>query len=185
MKKAIILLLTIVTFLFSCSSSKTMIRPVDSKEMDVDRITYDNQIKEIRFQFKYDDGDFGIYASIENPEEEMSLLVGADEVVLNKKKVYILFDYPLDNELIIEATSPNKKGFTKADLIRIVSKTYHLIYKEEERTTTQVIPVGPVGGFSNGKYGVWGNHISQLVLGDIYAYELEDGNVFLSLGISS
>lgn len=129
------------------------------------------------------------WASIENPESEISKLVDANKIVVPEKKVTIVIDYPLTKEFRFDAES--KIGFTRAQLLRDISSAYHKIYEEEERTaTTKTIPAEKRTttynrNHTNGTYGIWGHDIADLVLAEVLVYKESGGKIILSLNIES
>jgi hypothetical protein len=100
--------------------------------------------------------------------------------VITDKEIFIYFDYPLNKPAKFNFTSDT--GFTVSDLVNLVCDTYKKIYEEESAT-----PVKPLGIMYNrsttdGKYGIWGHYITDLLLTDLY-YDTENKTVHL--GISS
>lgn len=76
--------------------------------------------------------------------------------------------YPLSGTFRFPISNPG--GWTYDNLIRAICKTYIRIYREEEETMDE--PLQSSGQLvnrpaSNGKYGIWGHHLSDLGLGDI------------------
>jgi len=105
-----------------------------------------------------------------------------NEIVIPMQKIEVEFDYPLNNPATFTFEADTDKGFTRAHLIRRVCQTYHQIYQEEE---AEVGNPGHVEGMwnrktSDGKYGIWGHDLSDLVLG-VYCQE---GSLF-GLGVDS
>jgi len=72
-----------------------------------------------------------------------------------------------------------------------ISKKYHEIYDEEERTAaTKTIPMAQRKTLANrnetdGKYGIWGHDLSDLMLDTIDVYKNDKGKIFLQLSIES
>ena len=145
--------------------------------------------------------DFNVktYDTIKNKEEITSMielsrpdidhLVQKNEIVITENRVTIIIDYPLKNAYITELTS--NKGFTRENLIIAIQKMYHDIYEEEEASATvKTIPAEKRTTMynrneTNGKYGIWGHDISDLVLTSIWVYKNQSGKIFLSLQIDS
>lgn len=66
---------------------------------------------------------------------------------------------------------------TLHELISEIRKTYRQIYHEEKKTMTQMIKKNKHlinRGFSNGKYGIWGHDIYDLVIESIKVCETDD-----------
>ncbi|MNL30171.1 hypothetical protein D3C87_1518920 [compost metagenome] len=65
------------------------------------------------------------------------------------------------------------------------------MYEEEEATATKktIPPEKRIGMYNrnetNGKYGIWGHDIADLVLSEIQIYESADGKLILALIIES
>jgi len=101
------------------------------------------------------------------PEESLTILEGANEIVIPTCAVSVNYQFPLNGVFPVKYNKIIKKGWTRRELIEVMSESYHSMYEEEEQTT--VIPVGPgEGGMSrcqtNGTYGIWGHNISDLIL---------------------
>lgn len=129
------------------------------------------------------------WISIEHAPNEISRLVNPDEILIKQTSAKLIIDYPLNNPAIIEITNVN--GFSRKDLILIISKKYIEIYNEEEASaTTKTIPLEQRTGLINrnqtdGKYGIWGHDISDLGLSGIELYQNKAGQITISLQIES
>lgn len=126
---------------------------------------------------------------IESAEKELKLLIDKDKTVIDARTVTVIIDYPLTNSYSFKLNSSN--GFTRAQLIKEISKNYHKVYEEEENTATiKTIPAGSRRKIANrnqtnGKYGIWGHDMAELTLTDIKAYKAADGSIVLCLNIES
>ena len=151
-------------------------------------------INTISFEVRTDnkkDFEDGIihWASIENPDLDIRRLVDKDKIVISESRITIIIDYPLTNEYKFELKSKN--GFTRQQLLKEISKSYYQIYDEEEKTATiKTIPIDKRTKMynrneTNGKYGIWGHDIADLVLADILVYKTESGEIVLSLDMES
>ncbi len=129
------------------------------------------------------------WASIEKPENDIPKLVDGKDVVIPESKVTVIVDYPLTNEYRFELES--KKGFTKEQLLNEISKKYYKLYEEEESSASvKTIPIDKRTTMynrnqTNGKYGIWGHDIADLVLSEILVYRANNGQLVLSLNIES
>ncbi|WP_367331115.1 hypothetical protein [Sphingobacterium multivorum] len=129
------------------------------------------------------------WISLENPSPELNQLINADEVVIKEKNINVIFDYPLNNPHTYTFT--NEKGFSRKDLILLISKKYHEIYKEEELTSeVKTIPLDKRTGLINrnetkGKYGIWGHDLTDLDLSGIEVHETGDGKINVILIVES
>jgi hypothetical protein len=126
---------------------------------------------------------------IDEPHKDLPNLLNKEEVVISENKVILIIDYPLTNEFRAYIRSTN--GFTRERLINEISKSYFMLYEEEEKTATiKTVPVKERKELynrneTNGKYGIWGHDISDLVLSEIVVYEASDGQIILTLNIES
>ncbi|HMI02151.1 MAG TPA: hypothetical protein VK541_06700 [Pedobacter sp.] len=129
------------------------------------------------------------WASLEKPEQDIPELKDAEETLISRKTAIVLIDYPLRNEYKFELNS--ETGFTREFLLKEISKTYYKIYAEEEATATvKTIPIEKRTKMynrneTNGKYGIWGHDIADLVLAEIQVYETSDKKLVLVLVINS
>jgi hypothetical protein len=110
-------------------------------------------------------------------------------VVITQKKITIIIDYPLTHEYRFNLSSDT--GFSKAQLVKELSKHYYQLYAEEEASATiKTIPADQRKTLANrnqtnGKYGIWGHDIADLMLADILVYRAANGEILLSLNIES
>ncbi|WP_173003180.1 hypothetical protein [Chitinophaga sp. SYP-B3965] len=145
-------------------------------------------LSEISFSVK-EGNDFSPYIEIANPKEALVNLIDKNKKVIDEDTITVIIDYPLTKSYTFELVSPG--GFTKQTLIQEICKHYHLIYAEEEKTTTtKVIPLEERKGLinrneTNGKHGIWGHDIIDLVLSEILVYRTAKGQIVLTLGIES
>lgn len=129
------------------------------------------------------------YASIENAKLEIPDLDKKDEVVIKENSIKIIIDYPLTKQY--EFTLTSKMGFTRKQLLSEISAHYFKLYEEEEKTATiKTIPIDKRTTMynrnqTNGKYGVWGHDIADLVLSEIQVFKSSNGEIILMLGIES
>jgi len=159
-------------------------------------LNYDSlgqEISIIRFDIKtnnlkdYEDGKIPSIR-IDSPQIDIKNLIGKDEIVVPETRLTVIIDYPLSNSFKFGLIS--KGGFTRAQLITEISKHYYKIYDEEERTATiKTIPLKDRKIYNrnqtNGKYGIWGHDIGDLVLDEIHVYKNALGELFLVLEIES
>ena len=109
-------------------------------------------------------------------------------MVIPETRLTIFIDYPLSSSCKFILVS--KSGFTKTQLIEEISKHYYQIYDEEEKSATiKTVPPRERKIYNrnqtNGKYGIWGHDIGDLVLDEIHVYKSVSGEVFLVLQIES
>lgn len=129
------------------------------------------------------------WASIEKASEDIPNLIDRDKVVIMENKLTLIIDYPLTFEYRVNLESPD--GFTTEELLVAINKEYFNIYEVEEKTASvkTVAPDKRVGlanrNQTNGKYGIWGHDIADLVLSEVKVYKTPEGQILLSLGIES
>jgi hypothetical protein len=129
------------------------------------------------------------YIEIEHPEKSIKQLVNKDEIVIKEDTITLIIDYPLTNEFRLKINS--KHGFTRRELTTEISKAYYKLYEDEEATATiKTVPVAQRTTLynrnqTNGKYGIWGHDIADLVLADVMVYKASNGELLLSLNIES
>lgn len=130
------------------------------------------------------------WISIEHPEKDINRLIDAEKLVTEVGEVSLYIDYPLNNPVSFIVKSP-QNGFTKKELVLEISKKYHEIYTEEEKTAkTKTVPMDQRKDVINrnetdGIYGLWGHDIQDLDLSSIEVYKTTDGKIALVLGIES
>jgi hypothetical protein len=125
---------------------------------------------------------------IDSPQIDMKNLIGKDEIVIPETKLTVIIDYPLSTSYKFELISNG--GFTRAQLITEISKHYYQLYDEEEKTATiKTVPLKDRKIFNrnrtNGKYGIWGHDLGDLVLDAIDVHKTVTGEVFLILQLES
>jgi len=128
------------------------------------------------------------YASIEKANADIPNLVNKDRVVIHDTAVQIIIDYPLNNPYAFHLSSAT--GFTPAMLLKAISQHYYLLYEEEEKTATiKTLPMEKRKMYNrnetNGKYGIWGHDIGDLVLDHANVYRNEKGEVTLTREMES
>lgn len=205
MTKYFILILT--TFFTSCNGQtqksiskqnlKAPVVVIQENEKIATEKRYDNLgelISTISFQVKTDntkDYEDGLvpWASIENAKQDIPNLYKKDEIVVKENLVKIIIDYPLTNQY--EFTIKSNKGFTRQQLLSEISLHYFRLYEEEENSATEkTIPISKRTTMynrnqTNGKYGIWGHDIADLVLAEIQVFKTKSGEIILTLIIES
>jgi hypothetical protein len=180
----------------SDSTSKNYVDTIRLLENQSTILNYDSLgqlISKIRFDVKtnnledYENGKIP-WIRIDSPQIDIKNLIGKDEVVISETKLTIIIDYPLISTYKFEIFS--KDGFTRVHLINEISKHYYQLYDEEEKTATiKTVPLKERKIYNrnqtNGKYGIWGHDIGDLVLDEIHVYKKTTGEVFLILQLES
>lgn len=178
------------------STSTSYVDKIKELESESSLINYDSLgklISTIRFDVKTDnliDYEKGIIPNIriDSPQIDLKNLIGKDKIVIPEPKLTIIIDYPLTVPYKFELTSKN--GFTRTHLINEISKHYYQLYEEEEKTATiKTIPIENRKIFNrnqtNGRYGIWGHDIGDLVLDEIHLYKKATGELFIVLQLES
>jgi hypothetical protein len=205
MRKYILLILTIS--LISCKEQKKQsnlnaetkdpiefIQENEQKSMEKQYGNLGDLISTIEFKVKtdnkkdYTDG-FIPWASLENPKQDIPNLIEKEKIVIKQSLIKIIIDYPLTNQY--EFTLTSNEGFSREQLLLEISNHYYKVFEEEENTAT--IKTTPIDkrttmynrNQTNGKYGIWGHDIADLVLSSINVYKTKNGEIILTLGIES
>jgi hypothetical protein len=158
--------------------------------------TTDVLISKIEFKLKatkeeletFDDGVVP-WINLDKPDKAIDSLIDADEIILPYSKVIVTIDYPLTNPANFNLASV--KGFSRKQLIQLISEKYHEIYKEEEATSSiKTVPIDQRKDLinknqTNGKYGIGGHDLSDLDLSSIEVYQKSNGQIYLTLNIES
>ncbi len=137
----------------------------------------------------FDDGIVP-WISINEPGKYIDSLIQPDEIVLPFSKVTLIIDYPLTHKASFDISAIGN-GFSRKQLIQLISEKYHEIYKEEETSSkAKTVPVDKRDTLlnrnrTNGKYGIWGHDLSDLDLDSIEVYKNADGKIYLTLDIES
>lgn len=189
-----LLLLTILYFLtLGCSTSNSELNQIPETAF------FERTSSEITFQVKvsnqddleiFEDGVIP-WISIDRPEKSLKNLINKDEIVIRSNKAILLIDYPLNKPVKIEIKSQNSNGFSRANLIKLISEEYKRIYQEEEESTkTKTVPLEEREGLinrnqTNGIYGIWGHDIDDLDLSRIIVHQEKNNIPILELYIES
>ncbi len=129
------------------------------------------------------------WIELSNPGPDLASLSDADQVLISAPEISVVIDYPLKNEFVFRLRSAGE--FTKGKLAQMISDQYQQIYAEEEKSATiKTIPrkqrkVLYNRNETNGKYGIWGHDLSDLVLSGIRIHQQSNGEIILSLDIES
>lgn len=91
----------------------------------------------------------------------------ADEIILPSNRKYtLIIDYPLTKPFK-NIFSTGKRGMTRRSVVNFIVKCYRKIYDEEDKTSSTRAKY--ISGMfnrdeTNGKYGIWGHCLGDLVL---------------------
>lgn len=122
-------------------------------------------------------------------EDDLSDVKDKDKVIIKDYEVKITLTYPLRNSYSKKYKSD--KGFTIGDIIKCTIEMYKFVYSEEEKTTTTKVTsmddriqngLGLLNrNETNGKFGIWGHDIEDLIIEGI-EYDKDEKTVYLSMG---
>ena len=115
----------------------------------------------------YKDGTSVRVEQYVDPDAQATLIDG-DEIVADSPKITIVFSYPLSGNFELEFE--NEGSFTRKDFWRAVYEGYLKIYGEEDNAVgpTDNIPGMCNRSVSEGPYGIWGHHMSDLYLEGVH-----------------
>jgi hypothetical protein len=131
------------------------------------------------------------YVSLKDPADDIRYMQAPNVRVVNSPNLTIVIDYPVTSEWSVTVRSSSPRGFTRSELAQMVSDIYHRMYELEEQTSSiRVIPLDQRRGLSNrnttnGKFGIWGHDIDDLVLHSLDVRRTTDGDLIAFLGIDS
>nr|WP_068893116.1 hypothetical protein [Pedobacter panaciterrae] len=182
--------------LLGCNLNLVKKKSVDPAEMGRQREQASAERNNDNLGKYIDTIDFNVYTpnsedgvtcrvSIANPEKDLPQMQNPEEIVISQHAVTIIIDYPLTNEYKFDLSSDT--GFTRIHLLNEISKAYRKIYEEEEASATiKTIPREKRKTLynrneTNGKYGIWGHDIEDLILTQIEIYEAPDKKLILAL----
>jgi hypothetical protein len=172
----------------------TLLTKLEQQASNKNSANFGTLFSTIEFQVKtnnltdYPEG-FIPYIELEHPEKSIKQLINKDEIVVKEDTITLIIEYPLTSEYRLKINS--KHGFTRRELIMEISKAYHKLYEEEEATATiKTVPVAQRTTLynrnqTNGKYGIWGHDIADLILAEVMIYKALSGEIILSLNIES
>ena len=148
--------------------------------------TFDFKVKTDNLK-DFKDG-FIPWADLEDPKIYLSNLDKRDEIVILHNAIKIIIDYPLTKQY--EFVLKSDTGFTRGQLLLEISKHYHLLYEQEEKTASvKTIPMDKRTMYNrnetNGKYGIWGHDIADLGVSGITVYKTANDEIVLVLSIES
>lgn len=127
------------------------------------------------------------HISIESPDYSNIQDLDSEIIPFYFQKIMVEFSYPLDNPayFVLDSNTP----ITKRQFINWVSIMYHDIYETEQMTTT--VLEGRNARFqdnrnaTDGKYGIYGHHLSNLYLHGFYRWGNRNGLPMYRLQIDS
>jgi hypothetical protein len=172
------------------SNTVTGMEYIDPKDLGVLLINIDFRLKATSEERKIFEDGIVPWISLDDPAKEISRLVDPDKLAIPYNNVILIIDYPVIAPVYFPLSSA-ENGFTRRQLITLISQKYHSVYKEEEETAKdKTIPVDGRKGLqnrnqTNGKYGIWGHDLSDLDLSSIDVYKNKNGIIYLNLGIES
>ncbi|HLA57240.1 MAG TPA: hypothetical protein VK622_00690 [Puia sp.] len=112
------------------------------------------------------------WVNISDPDT--TTIIEARTNILSSKRVKLHIDYPLN--VTVTFILKSEHGFSRLDLIKIISEKYHKIYKEEDAERI---------ANSHTKYGLCCHDITDLDLGSIEVYTDNEGITNILLAVES
>jgi hypothetical protein len=197
MKKTLLFIFLFASILNSCSPNLTEPPASSPNQSSSENLKIQDGKNKISIKVKTEDAeDLEVFEdgvipwiSVKNPNKNIERLIGRKDVVLKCDSAVLIIDYPLNNPAKI-SIKPSSGEFTREELVKIVSKEYNRIYKEEEESAkTKTVPLEERKGLINrnqtdGKYGIWGHDIDDLDLSNIIVHR-KNGQIILELYIES
>ena len=119
----------------------------------------------------------------EDDAKEYSKISPKDVVLDSNKEIILTNHYPLTTPCTVKFKSV-KRGMTRQALINKIVKLYRKVYQVEDSTTKTkagFIPGMLNRNSTNGKFGIWGHSIGDLVLCD--AHVTKNGK--MTVGVDS
>lgn len=208
-RKQLLLILVMLAYSFAVTSCTRRTEPPTKQQPEVSQKTASSVIGAVAPQdidkkgtevgtveFVVRDPEFAQdgpspYVSIEKPSESIRFMDKPDEIVVQDRELCIIVDYPVTGVWEFKIPSAHPTGFTRAELAKEISRIYHAVYAEEERTTKiKIIPIERREKVLNrnktdGKYGIWGHDIGDLVLYRVELRRHANGKMYALLGIDS
>jgi hypothetical protein len=115
-------------------------------------------------------------------------LIDASRIVLRASSATLVIDYPLHRaaRFQILPDAPDA-GFSVRGIVRAVAEKYAQVYAEEKASASK--PIANIPGMMNraesdGKYGIWGHNLDDLVL-EAVDLRTENGAVLVELEVGS
>ncbi len=103
-----------------------------------------------------------------------------DEIILPANQEYsFTLTYPLNNPFVTKLNT-TKNGLTRRQIVEFIIKSYKKVYSEEDKSSKIKAKFGKNSYNrieTNGKYGIWGHVMSDLVL---HSLEIDDENKSLT-----
>lgn len=156
-----------------------------------------NYISKIEFKLHANKEDHDIFPdgiepwiNLDTPNKQIDSLIDPDAIVLPYNKVTLIIDYPLTHKAVFDLAGTGN-GFSRKQLIRLISEKYHEIYKEEENSaSTKTVAAGDRKTLlnrnqTNGKYGICCHDLSDLDLSYIEVHKNFFGKIFLILDVET
>jgi len=129
------------------------------------------------------------WISLDAGPAELANLEAANDIVIPYQHIELIIDYPLSFPAHISLSA--EKGFSRLRLFKEITAAYNRIYAEEESSaTTKTIPVDKRKTIANrnrtdGRYGIWGHDVSDLVLSSADVYREAGGKIIVTLVVES
>lgn len=123
----------------------------------------DETEEETQVDFLVDDRNDG-ERPLDLGTSDLSGLRDADEFVIRKTEIAVVFSYPFSTEVTRRFKAKDKRGFRRGELARLIINAYKQIYAEEERASPPRAQASLNRSSTAGPYGIWGHALDDLVL---------------------
>jgi hypothetical protein len=90
-----------------------------------------------------------------------------DEVIIPFQTITVVYDYPFKDSFPHEHKTTNPNGFTRKEISEQIMARYVQMYQQEDQDVSPTRNMSAVvmnRKRSEGRYGIWGHHISDLKL---------------------
>lgn len=167
----------------------TLLKPKPEKDTLGEIIQYINFEVQTEDKEDFEDGIIP-WIDLDDPKPQLKTLIEAEEDIIPYPKTTVIIDYPLNNPTQFTLQGLGK-GMSRRELVLAISQKYHEIYAEEEAAAKiKTVPADKRGTLANrnetdGKYGIWGHDLSDLVLSRIEVHKNRKGRIVLTLSIES
>lgn len=112
----------------------------------------------------------------------ISSISAPDIPIIKDTEISVDFSFPLSDTVTLVFRSRNENGFSRSDIIRLVSGAYKRLYEIEAKTSKIDKPFfrNRKRNKSDGKFGIWGFDYTQLCIYG-FSYNSERKKMYLSI----
>lgn len=131
-----------------------------------------------------------IHLTKQSNKESVRYLSSPREQVIPAAQAILIINYPVAYEKRVLLRAANGKAFTRVELVRKIAKAYQDMYDEEANTASlsiETMQSRTNGGCAllnraptDGKYGIWGHDLDDLLLDTVY-YNEHDNTILVQV----